>query len=107
MAQALLMVRAELQTVADRQAFDRWYEDEHLPEALDAFGAERAWRCWSVSTPGVHYAFYEFERLETAQAVQSSTAMRALAAEFERHWGSRTVRRREILELVQELKQRS
>ncbi len=39
MGTALLMVRAELADAADRPAFDRWYETEHLPDALKVFQA--------------------------------------------------------------------
>ena len=45
MGTALLMVCAELADAADRIAFDRQYDTEHLPDALAAFRAQRAWRC--------------------------------------------------------------
>ena len=40
MPSALLLVRAELKDLGDRAAFDHWYQSEHLPAALEAFGAE-------------------------------------------------------------------
>jgi hypothetical protein len=40
---ALFIVRAEKDS-GDREAFDRWYEQEHLPQAAAAFKAVRAWR---------------------------------------------------------------
>lgn len=40
---ATLMVRAEVDP-SKKQLFDRWYDDEHLKDALKAFGAERAER---------------------------------------------------------------
>jgi hypothetical protein len=46
---ALFMVRAEVNDPGDREAFDRWYEQEHLPQAAAAFQAIRAWRGWSVT----------------------------------------------------------
>jgi hypothetical protein len=61
MAKAYFAVRAEVPE-ADRAKFDHWYETDHLPSALRVFGARRAWRCWSKSDPGVHVAFYEFDR---------------------------------------------
>jgi hypothetical protein len=101
MGTALLMVRAELTDPADRPAFDRWYEAEHLPDALDAFQAARAWRCWSEIEPSVHYAFYEFAGVEAAQTVLRSAGMRALVLEFDRAWGERVRRTRDILQMVQ------
>ena len=40
-ATAYLMVRAAVADAADRPGFDRWYETEHLPDAVARFGAER------------------------------------------------------------------
>src|ERR1700674_5156546 len=98
---ALLMVRAEGTDAADRPEFDRWYETEHLPDALKVFQAERAWRCWSAVDPCVHYAFYQFAGVEAAQSVLPSAGMRALIAEFDRAWGTRVRRTRDILDVVQ------
>jgi hypothetical protein len=95
---AYLMVRAVLAEEADRPRFDRWYEAEHLPEAVVRFGARRGWRCWSRTDPTVHYAFYEFADLARAQAVSTSPELQALVAEFDRAWGSRVTRTRDILE---------
>jgi hypothetical protein len=97
---AYLMVRAEIADAADRPGFDEWYEKEHLPDAVAKFGAERGWRCWSRINPGVHYAFYEFADPARAQAILDSPALRALIAEFDRAWGSRVTRTREIMEVV-------
>jgi hypothetical protein len=101
MGMALLMVRAELTDAADRPAFDRWYETEHLPDAVKAFQAERAWRCWSEIEPSAHYAFYQFPEVAAAQSVLASAGMRALIAEFDRAWGTRVRRARDILDVVQ------
>jgi tRNA nucleotidyltransferase (CCA-adding enzyme) len=37
-APAWLVVRATVANAADRAAFDRWYHNEHLPDAKQAFG---------------------------------------------------------------------
>jgi hypothetical protein len=97
---ALLMVRAVVADEADRAEFDRWYEKEHLPDAVRAFGAERGWRGWSRIDPAVHYAFYEFADLARARAVLDSPALRSLVVEFDRAWGARVTRTREIIEVV-------
>ena len=59
----LFVVRAVVTNPDDRPSFDKWYETEHLPDALKTFGALRAWRTWSRSDASVHIAFYEFPTL--------------------------------------------
>ena len=49
---ALLIVRATVPD-ADRDAFDRWYQEEHLPDAVAAFNASGATRGWSDVEAGV------------------------------------------------------
>jgi hypothetical protein len=102
MAKALLAVRAEVPE-AERSRFDHWYETDHLPWALRVFGARRAWRCWSKSDPALHVAFYEFDSAEAADAIQQSEAIKPLVADFDRVWGNRVPRRREVLDIAQEL----
>ena len=99
-ANAYLMVRAVLAEASDRTSFNRWYGAEHLPDAVARFGARRGWRCWSRTDPSVHYAFYEFADLARAQAVLGSPEFRALVAEFDRAWGQRVTRTRDVLETV-------
>jgi hypothetical protein len=48
---ALFIVRAEINHASDREPFDRWYEQEHLPQAAASFQAVRAWRGWSEVNP--------------------------------------------------------
>jgi hypothetical protein len=102
MAKAFFAVRAEVPE-AERSRFDHWYETDHLPWAREAFGARRAWRCWSRGDPGVHVAFYEFDSVEQAQAATTSDKIQPLVADFDRVWGDRVTRRRAILDVVQEL----
>lgn len=99
---AYLIVRAVVQD-ADRKAFDSWYEQEHLPDALKAFKAQRAWRGWGTVETKLHYAFYEFPTLAAAQAITGSEAIKGLVAEFDRVWGVRVTRTREVLEVAQAL----
>ena len=76
-----------------KDAFDQWYQDEHLPHAMKAFGAVRAWREWSGVDPSVHYATYEFDSVEKARAVPESEAIKPLIAEFNRVWAKKVVQR--------------
>jgi hypothetical protein len=70
---------------------------------LRAFGARRAWRCWSRIDPCVHVAFYEFDSVEAAEAGTAPDKIAPLAADFDRVWGDRVARRRAILEVAQEI----
>ena len=102
MPKAYLAVRAEVPE-ADRTRFDHWYQSDHLPWALRSFGARRAWRYWSRTDPALHIAFYEFDSVEAAEATQTAEWTKALVADFDRVWGGRVPRRREVLEMVQEI----
>jgi hypothetical protein len=99
---AYLIVTANV-AEADRNAFERWYEAEHLPDALAAFGAVSARRGWSDVTPGVHIALYEFRDIGHARTATGGKAIKALIAEFDRVWQGRVTREREIIEIAQVL----
>ena len=98
---AYFIVRAQVADAALREEFDRWYRDEHMPDARVAFKARRAWRGWSSVDASVHYAFYEFEDMAGARAIQGSDALKRLVAEFDRAWGDKVVRSRDVVEAVQ------
>jgi hypothetical protein len=100
---AHLIARAEVPSVDDRAEFDRWYEEEHLPQAAAAFQPIRAWRGWSTVDPTVHYAFYEYPDLSRVQEVLGSDALKGLIAEFDRVWGTRARRVREVVACAQML----
>jgi hypothetical protein len=94
-------VRAQITDAAAKDDFDRWYQDEHLPDALKAFNAQRAWRGWSEVDSSVHYAFYEFDDVAGVRAIQGSDALKHLVAEFDRVWGDKVTRSRDIVEVIQ------
>lgn len=100
---AYFIVRAQVVDAAVKDDFDRWYQDEHLPDALKGFNARRAWRGWSAVDASVHYAFYEFDSIERARAIQDSDALKRLVAEFDRAWGSKVTRSRDFVEVIQTL----
>jgi hypothetical protein len=104
MPAAYLVVRAVVADPADRAPFDNWYRTEHLPDALKAFKAASAMRGWSTQDPSIHTAFYRFDSLETANAIGESTEIKALIAEFDRCWGARVNRSRDIVPIADELK---
>jgi hypothetical protein len=98
---ACFMVRARIGADVAKQDFERWYRDEHLPDALKTFKAKRAWRAWSDVDPSVHYAFYEFDSMANARAIEGSAGLKRLVADFDRAWGERVVRSREFLNIVE------
>jgi hypothetical protein len=98
---AYFIVRARITDAIRKQDFDRWYRDEHLPDARVAFNARHAWRGWSAVDASVHYAYYEFDDLESARAIPGSDALTRLVAEFDRVWGAEVERSRDIVEVVQ------
>lgn len=100
---AYLVVRAVVADPADRAAFDHWYRTEHLPDALKAFNATSAMRGWSTLNPSVHTAYYRFKTVDDVHAISSGTEIKALIDEFDRVWGTRVVRSRDILPIADEL----
>ena len=97
---AFLIVRAEVDPSV-RDAFDTWYQDEHLPDAVKSFSAAGAWRGWSNVDDNVHIAFYEFADLAEVNAVMASDALKRMISEFDRHWQGKVTRTREVVESVQ------
>jgi hypothetical protein len=98
---AVFIVRAQVVDPSVKDAFDKWYQDEHLPDAKKAFGAQRAWRGWSEVDASVHYAVYEFDDIAKVRALPGSAVLKALVAEFDRAWGEKVVRSRDIVQVVQ------
>lgn len=100
---AWLVVRATVADPADRARFDQWYRDEHLPDAVKAFGVTTAWRGWSQQDPSVHCAHYRFGSLAALEAVTNGPVIRELVAEFDRVWGTKVVRTREVLPIADQV----
>lgn len=97
---AFLIVRATV-AQADRDAFETWYQTEHLPDAKTAFKAMSATRGWCDTDPGLHIAIYEFPDLTRAQAIVESNELKSMIAEFDRVWQDRVKRSREIFDIRQ------
>ena len=101
MPKALFVVRATVTDAAKRQAFDAWYSREHLPDAVKSFGAEKAWRYWSLSDPALHHAMYQFSDEAALDRATKAPDMTRLIADFNRDWPDVT-RTRETLVLAEE-----
>ena len=95
------VVRATVADPAKRAAFDTWYANEHMPDAVKTFGAEKAWRFWSVSDPAVHQATYQFPDKAALERATGGEEMKRLVADFNHDWPGIT-RTREILVLAEE-----
>jgi hypothetical protein len=50
-----------------------------------------------------NYAFYEFADVASVRAIQGSAALKLLASEFDRVWGDRVKRSRDIVEVIQSI----
>ena len=98
--QAVLLVRAEVRDAHNVAKFDAWYEDEHLPDAVKAFGALQAWRGWSQAEPRAHHAYYVFASEEDAHAILNGNAIKALIAEFDATWGDQVTRSRQVIKVA-------
>jgi hypothetical protein len=101
MPAAYFVVRATVSDPAKRQAFDAWYSREHLPDAVRSFGAEKAWRFWSLTDPGLHQATYQFADKAALDRAMNGEDMKRLVADFNRDWPDVT-RTRETLVLAEE-----
>ena len=102
MPATFFVVRATVADAAKRAAFDAWYHREHLPDAVKAFGAKKAWRFWSVSDPSVHQATYEFADQAALERATNGEVLKPLVAEWDRRWPG-VKRTREIFVLAEEL----
>ena len=99
---AYFIVRAVVDPDA-RDAFDAWYENEHLPDAVAALGAASASRGWSDVEENVHIAYYEFPDLAAVRRVMASDALKGMIAEFSRHWDGKVTRTRDVVEIIQKI----
>ena len=101
MPAAYFVVRATVSDPAKRQAFDKWYQMEHLPDAVRSFGVTRAWRVWSLTDPAIHQATYQFKDQASLDRAMKGEDMKRLVADFNRDWPD-VSRTRETFVLAEE-----
>jgi len=101
MSAAYFVVRATVSDPAKRQAFDKWYQMEHLPDAVRSFGVTRAWRFWSLTDPAIHQATYQFADQASLDRAMKGEDMKRLVADFNRDWPD-VSRTRETFVLAEE-----
>ena len=101
MPAAFFVVRATVPDPTKREAFDRWYQNEHLPDAAKSFGAKKAWRFWSLTDPSIHQATYEFADEASLDRAMKGEDQKGLVDDFNRDWPE-IKRTRETLVLAEE-----
>jgi len=101
MPAAFFVVRATVPDPTKREAFDRWYQNEHLPDAAKSFGAKKAWRFWSLTDPSIHQATYEFADEASLDRAIKGEDQKRLVDDFNRDWPE-IKRTRETLVLAEE-----
>jgi antibiotic biosynthesis monooxygenase (ABM) superfamily enzyme len=85
----LLIVMARVRP-EDEEAFNKWYNEDHLPKAIERFPGVLSGRRYKIMEGDDEYqylAMYEFESCETMQATAGSEIMRELAREFDEAFG--------------------
>ena len=71
-------------------AFNRWYDEDHLPKALNRFPGVLSGRRFKLadSVDGYDYmALYEFESYDKLMEMSKSEALRGLIAEYDAAFG--------------------
>ena len=89
MAVGLFVVRATI-TRDKEAAFNKWYNEEHLPQVLRYDGAISGRRYKKVKGDDKYeyMAMYEFESEAVFQAFLTSDALKELKAEYDKNFGS-------------------
>ena len=89
MAVGLFVVRATI--ARDREAaFNKWYNEEHLPQVLRYNGAVSGRRYRKVTGEDKYdyMAVYEFASEEVLQKFLQSDTLKELKAEYDKHFGN-------------------
>ena len=88
MAVGLFVVRATI-TREREAAFNKWYNEEHVPQVLRYNGAVSARRYRNLTGEDkYHYmAVYEFASEEVLRKFLESDGLKALRSEYDRHFG--------------------
>lgn len=89
MAVTLFMVRATI-TKDKEAAFNKWYNEEHVPQVLQYNGAVsgRRYRRILGEDKYEYMALYEFASEDVFKTFQESGYLKELKAEYDKHFGS-------------------
>ncbi len=81
----LFIVKANVKP-EDEDAFNRWYDEDHMPKALNRFPGVISGRRYKITDgeDGYNYlAIYEFESQEKMTETMKSEALQGLIKEFD------------------------
>ncbi len=89
MAVTVFMVRATI-TAAQEAAFNKWYDEEHVPQVLRYNGAVSGRRYKRIMGEDKYdyMAIYEFKDEATFAAFQASGYLKELRADYDKHFGT-------------------
>ena len=95
MAVALFMVRATI-SKDQEAAFNRWYNEEHVPQVLQFNGAVSARRYKQIlgEDKFSYLALYEFASEEVFHRFLDSDHLKTLVKEYDTHFGGVSERQR-------------
>jgi antibiotic biosynthesis monooxygenase (ABM) superfamily enzyme len=86
----LLIVMARVEP-EEEEAFNRWYNEEHLPKALERFPGVLSGRRYKIMEGEDDYRFlalYEFESYESMHATVHSEIIQGLIREYDEAFGA-------------------
>lgn len=86
-----------------REQFEIWYQNEHLPEAHEAFGSYKAYRGWSSENSEAHFAVYRFNEVGAVKKITRDGVLDTLVAKFDELWQGKVTRTREIIQIKHEI----
>src|SRR5437879_11950052 len=88
MATVLFVVKATI-TKDREEAFNRWYNDEHVPQVLQFKGVVSARRYKALEGEGKfqYMAVYELQDEATYRRLMASDHMKLLRSEYDAHFG--------------------
>ena len=89
MATVLMMIKSTVAT-AEEEAFNRWYDNDHIPQVMSYPGTVSARRYKTLlSNDQYQYmALYELDSEETFAAFQKSDHLAAMSAEYDSLFGN-------------------
>ena len=72
------------------EAFNRWYNEDHMPKALERFPGVISGKRYQITEGGDDYRFmamYEFESVDAMHEAVNSDAIQGLIKEFDEAFG--------------------
>jgi antibiotic biosynthesis monooxygenase (ABM) superfamily enzyme len=90
MARRGLFIVMAMMTPDKEEAFNRWYNEEHLPRVLERHPGVLTGRRYKIIEGGDTYQFmavYEYESYEALEKAQNSEATKQLIREYDEAFG--------------------